>query len=199
MIMDQRQLFIDFIRSRAPLPLEKATAIAAFFQPAAFSRNQMVLTAGRVCNEYHFLCTGFMRAWTIDLEGRDVTTTFYPEQHIVCELLSFFSRKPAQENIQALSDCTTLSITFDELNHAFHSMPEFREFGRSILVQFYASLKQRTLSALQHTAEERYRHLMSTSPEVFQHASLKQIASYLGITDTSLSRIRKEFAAPTRS
>ena len=73
-------------------------------------------------------------------------------------------------------------------------MPEFREFGRSILVNAYAQLKQRMLGMIQQSAEERYAYLLQTNPDIFQHAALKNIATYLGVTDTSLSRIRKEFA-----
>jgi hypothetical protein len=74
----------------------------------------------------------------------------------------------------------------------FHSVPEFRDFGRSILVKGFASLKTRMLSMITETAEERYASLLQNNPDVFQYAPLKQIASYLGITDTSLSRIRKD-------
>jgi CRP-like cAMP-binding protein len=189
-----KQQLIEFIRGKQQMPHEKAAAIAEYFTEKTFNRNDMVLQEGKICSEYYFLCSGFMRAWTIDLEGRDVTTAFYPEQNVICELLSFFKRIPSRENIQALTDCTTLCITFDELNSIFHSMPEFREFGRSILVNFYAALKQRMLSSLHETAEQRYRNLITVAPEIFRHTSLKNIASYLGITDTSLSRIRKEFA-----
>ena len=73
-------------------------------------------------------------------------------------------------------------------------MPEFREFGRSLLVSGFASLKSRMLSMITATAEERYEKLLQTNPSIFQTAALKHIASYLGVTDTSLSRIRKKFA-----
>lgn len=79
------------------------------------------------------------------------------------------------------------------MQQSFHAMPEFREFGRLKLVNSYSILKQRMLSALQETAEQRYTDLINSSPEIFQHVPLKFIASYLGIADTSLSRIRKEF------
>ena len=72
-------------------------------------------------------------------------------------------------------------------------MPEFRDFGRSILVKGFSSLKVRMLSMITETAEQRYDTLLKTNPEIFQHAALKHIATYLGITDTSLSRIRKEY------
>jgi ribosomal protein L10 len=76
----------------------------------------------------------------------------------------------------------------------FHSIPEFREFGRAMLVKEFSMYKQRTLSLINQTAEERYKELISTGKEIFQYAQLKHIASYLGITDTSLSRIRREFS-----
>jgi len=82
---------------------------------------------------------------------------------------------------------------YDSLQILFHSIPEFREFGRTNLVNGFIALKERTLSIINLTAEQRYEDLMRTRPEIFQNAPLKQIASFLGITDTSLSRIRKEF------
>jgi CRP-like cAMP-binding protein len=191
---DSKHILAEFICGRFPMPREKATAITDLFSHATFNRNDLLLKERKVCSEYHFLCDGFMRAWTTDLEGRDITTAFYPEKNVVCELFSFFKRIPSRENIQALTNCTTLFITYNDLQVVFHTMPEFREFGRSILIDAYAGLKQRMLSTLHETADQRYKNLIDAAPEIFQHASLKNIASYLGITDSSLSRIRKEFA-----
>ncbi len=89
-------------------------------------------------------------------------------------------------------NCKGWVISFEKLNMIFHSIPEFREFGRAILVKGFASLKLRMLSLITETAEEPYASLLQFNPEIFQNAPLKYIASYLGITDTSLSRIRKE-------
>lgn len=192
-----RQKLIDFIRGRFPMPQDKAVSITDYFTDVTFARNDLPLKEGKYCNEYYFLCEGYMRAWTTDMEGMDVTTAFYSAPGVVCELFSFFKRIPSRENMQALSDCTALCITFENLQHVFHAMPEFREFGRGILVDAYATLKQRMLSTLHETAEQRYKNLITTAPEIFQYASLKHIASFLGVTDTSLSRIRKEFAKET--
>jgi CRP-like cAMP-binding protein len=76
----------------------------------------------------------------------------------------------------------------------FHTYPEFREFGRAMLVKQYAAFKQRTLALINKSAEERYAQLINGNKEIFQYAQLKHIASYLGITDTSLSRIRREYS-----
>ena len=103
-------------------------------------------------------------------------------------------RTVSTEHIQALTDCQGYLITFEMVNKLFHAVPEFREFGRTMLVREYATFKQRTLALINKTAEERYADLIHSNKELFQHAQLKQIASYLGITDTSLSRIRREYA-----
>jgi hypothetical protein len=75
----------------------------------------------------------------------------------------------------------------------FHSVPEFREFGRAMLVKEFVAYKQRTLALINKSAEERYANLIAINKDVFRFAQLKHIASYLGMTDTSLSRIRKTF------
>lgn len=172
----------------------KAAEIASHFVKKAISKNELQLREGQICNQYLFLETGCMRAYAFDTEGNDVTTNFYSDNNVVFEVSSFFNRSISKENIQALTDCIGWSITYEQLNMLFHSIYEFREFGRSILVKGYASLKTRMLSMITETAEVRYAALIKNNPEIFHYAPLKHIASYLGITDTSLSRIKKEFS-----
>jgi len=176
------------------MPPEQAAAIATHFSEKEFGKNEWLLKENKICTSYYFLFEGFARAFTYDLEGNDVTTAFYSANQIVCELYSFFKQVPSRENIQALSHCKTLCISFTDLQTVFHTLPQFREFGRAILVNAYTDLKTRMLATLHETAEERYSNLMKSQPGIFQHAALKNIASYLGVTDTSLSRIRKEFS-----
>jgi len=184
---------IQFFKSSNLVSQKTAEEIAALFLPKEIKRNDFLFKEGRVCNEYFFLENGFIRAFAFDISGNDVTTGFYSSNQVVFEVSSFFNRTVSRENFQALVDCNGWSITYDQLNHLFHSMHEFRDFGRSILVKGFSSLKIRMLSMITETAEQRYDALLKTNPEIFQHAALKHIASYLGITDTSLSRIRKEY------
>lgn len=169
----------------------QATEIAAEFTPKEFGKNAYLLHAGHISDDYLFLDSGFMRAFAYDTDGNDVTTGFYASGQIVFEVASFFNRTPSQEYIQALTDCQGWGITHQQLNALFHARPEFWEFGRSVLVRGYAALKSRMLALITEPAATRYDSLLHASPEILQHAPLKTIASYLGITDTSLSRIRK--------
>lgn len=166
--------------------------IEPYFTEKTMAKGSLHLKEGLVANEYMVLESGFLRAYTHNHEGEEVTTNFFAPGGVVFEVASFFNRVPSKEAIQALADSKGWFITYEGLNHLFHAHPAFREFGRSVLVKGFAALKERMLSAITETAEQRYLTLLQNRPHIFQQAPLKQIASYLGITDTSLSRIRKE-------
>lgn len=190
----EKEKLILFFQNTNLVPFQKAEEISNHFIYREICKNEFFLKEGKICNEYLFLENGFMRAFAFDIGGNQVTTNFYSNNQVVFEVSSFFNRTISRENIQALNDCTGWSITYEQLNMLFHTMHQFREFGRHILVKGFASLKGRMLSMITETAEERYEMLMKSNPEIIQLAPIKYIASYLGVTDTSLSRIRKEFA-----
>ena len=191
--MEKRNL-IQLFKNSNLVSLEKAQEISEHFTQKQISKNEFFLREGKVSDQYLFLEDGFMRAFANDIEGNEVTTNFYAGNQVVFEVSSFFNRTRSKENIQALTDCRGWCVTYEQLNMLFHTLPEFRHFGRHILVKGFAALKTRILSVITETAEERYEMLLKNNSEIFQFAPLKYIASYLGITDTSLSRIRKEFS-----
>jgi CRP-like cAMP-binding protein len=189
--MDKSAL-VHFLESSGKVNQLKAREISEVFNEREYSKGELFLKEGKISDSYFLLIEGFMRSFVTDTDGNDVTTAFYAPVQPVFEVASFFNRIPSMENIEALLPCKGWLINYEQLNHLFHSIPEFREFGRWVLVRGFTAFKLRTLSMITETAEQRYVSLMQSHPEVFQFAPLKQIASYLGITDTSLSRIRKE-------
>jgi CRP-like cAMP-binding protein len=189
-----RNALIQFLHSSGYVSPAGAEIIANEFSSVALAKGSYFLEAGKLSNYYLFLEDGFMRAFAYDTNGLDISTAFYAAGQVVFEVSSFFNRTRSKENIIALTDCKGWSISYEELNQLFHGMPEFRDFGRHILVKGFATLKERMLSMITESAEERYQSMLQRHPELLQHVPLKHIASYLGITDTSLSRIRKEFS-----
>jgi CRP-like cAMP-binding protein len=189
--MADRAQLIQFLQIGGRITLPQAEEIARGFTPKTVSKNEFLLRAGQVSDDYVFLDQGILRAFAYDTDGHDVTTGFYARGQVAFEVASFFQRTPSLEYIQALTDCQGWRISFAQLNELFHSRNEFREFGRSVLVRGYAALKSRMLATITEPAATRYEQLLRSQPELFQHAPLKYVASYLGITDTSLSRIRK--------
>src|SRR5579872_784250 len=150
--MDKGRL-IEFLRQSNLVSKEGALKISIPFENKTMEKLQFHLKEGRISNEYFFLEQGFMRSYAIDITGNEVTTNFYWDNHVVFEVSSFFKRTSSKENIQCLTDCEGWVITYDQLNMLFHNLPEFREFGRSILVNTLTFLKGRMLSMITETAE----------------------------------------------
>jgi CRP-like cAMP-binding protein len=190
---------INFIRntlssSNLPVSGQVLEDIVEYFEPKSFARHDYLLTIGKVNTFHFFMVEGFMRAFTHNPQGEEVTTDFFNSDRPVFEPNSFITQTRSMENIQAITNCEGFLLPFEKSNALFHAIPEFREFGRRMLLKEFAAYKKRTLSLITQTAEERYAELITTNKEIFQYAQLKHIASYLGITDSSLSRIRKEFS-----
>ncbi|SKB99205.1 Crp/Fnr family transcriptional regulator [Dyadobacter psychrophilus] len=188
------QFLASYIKQTISIEPEKAIAIASKFRKKEWVKGDVFLKEGAISDEYLLLERGFMRSYLFDVDGNEITLNFFSQKTPVFEVGSFFQRIPSQENMEALTDAAGWVLSFNELNGLFHAIPEFREFGRAVLVKGFVAFKNRTLSMINKTADQRYEALLYSNPEIFQNASLKHIASYLGVTDTSLSRIRKKFS-----
>lgn len=165
--------------------------ILSQFSKKEFSKHDDIIRIGSVANYYFFLESGFARSYAVDVDGNDVTTKFYSQNDIVIDWHSYFLKTPGKESIQALSACVAWKIHFDGFMKLFN-LESFREVGRTRLVSNYFELKSHSVSMITDQAKDRYLALLKEKPEIIQNVPLKQIATYLGITDTSLSRIRKE-------
>jgi CRP-like cAMP-binding protein len=168
--------------------------IVAHFEPKTFEKHEYFVSVGKVNTHHFFMAEGFMRAFTHNPAGEEVTTDFFNNNKPVFEAHSFITQTRSMENIQAITHCSGFLLSSEKSNALFHSIPQFREFGRRMLLREFSTYKKRMLSLVTQTAEERYTELINTKKDIFQYAQLKHIASYLGITDSSLSRIRKEFS-----
>lgn len=164
------------------------------FKKVKFSKGDFLLKSGETNNYYWFVEQGFIRSFLYDTEGNDISTNFYTSSDIVIDWPSFFMRNKTKENIQALTDCIAWQLDYENFQQLFHNISTFREAGRSRLVKSYFELKRHSTSLITDHAKERYLRLISEKPYIIQNVPLKQIATYLGITDTSLSRIRKEIS-----
>lgn len=188
-----KQLLKDFFKKCELLSDRTIDIMVEEYDERHFNKNEFFLKQGKISDSIYII-EGLMRAYTFDKEGNEVTTNFFSKNRAIYDAASFFSQIPSMENIQAVTDCLAYSISYEKVNKLFHSLPEFREYGRQMLVNELVMSKQRTLTMINRSAEERYADLIKSDCPILQNAPLKYIASYLGITDTSLSRIRKDFS-----
>jgi CRP-like cAMP-binding protein len=163
------------------------------YQRIEFAKNDFFIEEGSTANFYYFIESGFARSFVIDLEGNDISTKFFSSTDIVIDWHSYFLKTKCRENIQAITACVAWKITFENFMKLFN-IEAFREVGRTRLVNNYFELKNHSVSIIADPAKDRYLNLIKLKPNIVQNVPLKQIATYLGITDTSLSRIRKEIA-----
>jgi len=160
-----------------------------------FTPGKQLLTAGKTAKEFYLIESGLFRSYLYDYQGNEITTEFYCTNDLLIESFSLFQRIPSQENFQAVTHGIAWKIEYETFRQLLQNIEGFREWGRAWATQQLFVLKQHSIKALTVSATERYLNLIRERPEVILHSPLKYIASYLGITDTSLSRIRKEIAA----
>lgn len=165
--------------------------ILSQYQRMEFAKHDYLIKEGATANFYYFIETGFARSYVIDLEGNDISTKFFSSTDIVIDWHAYFLKTKCREDIQAITPCVAWKITFENFMKLFH-IESFREVGRTRLVNNYFELKNHSVSIIADPAKERYLHLLQKKPDIVHNVPLKQIATYLGVTDTSLSRIRKE-------
>lgn len=182
---------LAFILNTVTIPRNEAQEIADSFQPKKLNKGEFLVKENQISDHYFYLEKGIMRTFLYDLEGSEITTDFFVENNIVFDVTCFFNRVRSEVNVQAVTDCTGFRISYEELNTLFHNKPAFRDFGRAVLVKGFIASKKRSYAMINKTAEERYRGLLVSNPEILKYAQLKHIASYLGVTDSTLSRLRK--------
>lgn len=168
--------------------------IAQVHQKITVPKGNFLLEKGKIQDEYYIMESGLVRTYVYDYQGNEITTDFKGNNQVVIDVASIFPRVSSQEYIQCLTECTLFKITFDDFQELYHQIPAMREWGRAWMsYELYLS-KKRATEIITEPASKRYLQLIQEKPQIIQQAPLKHIATYLGITDTSLSRIRKEVA-----
>jgi CRP-like cAMP-binding protein len=190
----QENEFLKTIFSEKEFSADELSTILPNFKKVEFAKNEYLLREGKTENHYWFLESGFARSFVNDSHGNDITTNFYNSEDAVIDYSSFFLRNPTRENIQALTNCVCWQIDFETFQQLFHGIETFREHGRTILVSSYFVLKNHSISIIADQATERYIQLLKDKPQIVQNVALQHIATFLGITKSSLSRIRKEIS-----
>ena len=189
--MEQKH-FLEKVFASSGITQEELKIILPKYNKVLFRKNDYLLKEGQIEKKYWFVESGFIRSYINDIDGNDITFNLYSSTDVVIDYPSIFFFAPTRENIQALSNCICWEIYFEAFQELFNTILSYREQQRGLLVGSYFELKNHSISLIADQAKHRYLKLLKEKPQIIQNVSLKHIATYLGITDTSLSRIRKE-------
>lgn len=182
------QLFAH-LRKYHILSPEAQTAVQSCFTQIILSKNELLLEEGKICRHLYFLEQGALRGF-YNLDGKEVTYWFAFEGDFVTSFYSFTTQEPAVENIQLLEGSILWAISKETLSDLFNRFHEIERLVRIAYEKYYIRLEERFVNAQFKTAAERYEQLMQQTPHILERVPLGQIASYLGISQETLSRIR---------
>ncbi len=160
-----------------------------------FRKKQYVLQAGDVCRYENFVVSGCLRAYTVDAKGQEHIAMFGMEGWWISDLYSFLTGTPATQHIDALEDSEILSIERADLERLYAEVPKFNKMFRVLLQNAFIAQQQRILGSISQSAEERYADFVKRYPSLEQRIPQHQVASFLGMTPETISRIRKQQAA----
>jgi CRP-like cAMP-binding protein len=153
-------------------------------------KDSILIREGQVVNKTYFVIEGCLRSYCIDKNAKEHTLQFAIKNWWMSDYIAIHTDRTAVLTIESISDATLIEFDFNKLNETLVLFPEFEEYQRKNLERHTVSLQKRILSQLQLTAAERYNLFIQDYKEIEQHAPNYHIASYLGITQESLSRIR---------
>jgi CRP-like cAMP-binding protein len=158
------------------------------------SKGDFVVRAGQVCKYVSFVNKGLVRLY-YTFDGKDISTGFAGSGEYTAEYESFLTRKPAAQNIGALTDSQIIDLGFDDMQRLYNQYPAFQEFGRKMSEMLFILLNQRNTALLALTPEERYRNMIASNQRLLQQVPQYMLASFIGVTPEHLSRIRKKMSA----
>ena len=157
-----------------------------------YSAGEIILKENQVCDRISLVVKGLTRSYYIN-EGKDITSRFMEEGFIVTSWVSYYTQKPGNEFIEALEDTTLACIDYADIQKLYSDFPGSNTIGRKQVEYAFFLSEQRTQMLRRHTAEEKYKFFLDNHSNLLQRVSLKHIATYLGMTEETLSRVRSRF------
>lgn len=191
MIMDKSSIN-NYFHSLFSIKDEVVEKITETFTHFELKANTVLLNKETISTKTFFLEKGYVRSYILNEDNEEITTNIYAAPCFVNDFVSFFRQQPTKEIYQTVTTCIFWETGLENVQHNFHNIPEFREFSRLLFVLNYYNIHDRLIEMASQKASTRYFNLMKKDPHIFQHVPLKIIASYLGIKDSSLSRIRRD-------
>lgn len=184
-----KEKFIAHLTRINPLSPEAKETIVSLCSSVSTQKNQDLQSIGQTCRTIYFVQEGIARIYYYK-EDKDITEYFAFENDLIVRAESLFTGNPSHKGIQAIDNTVFIAIPARSLFDLFDGHHDVERLFRKIVERSYVDTVNRLESLQFNSAEERYRSLLKKSPSMVRDIPLKYIASYLGITQVSLSRIR---------
>jgi CRP-like cAMP-binding protein len=152
-------------------------------------KGKFLLKPGECCKDFYYIHKGILRSY-IKYGEKEITIWINPEGEITTSIRSIAGSRVSDEYIQVIENAELVVIPFEAMQELYEKFPEMNKVGRMLLEEYYAASEERVYIARLPNAQARYQHFINSRPELLNRIPLKYVASYLGITLETLSRLR---------
>ncbi len=185
-------IFLRKIKEKIDLTKQQEKYLLSIIRTKKYSKNDYFLKPSQICSIIGYIDKGLVRIFNINPLGIETTNWLVTDDELVTEILSFISQEPTQEYIQCIEETTIVYISYQDLQDVYKIIPQMHIYIKLINEDLLVDVKKYILSNIHLSAEEKYEQLLQVRPKLIQKAPLKYIASFLGITDSTLSRVRRK-------
>lgn len=179
-----------YISSRITVSEDELKMIISYFRPMKLKKNELLVTHGQTSQRTFFVGHGCLRIFFINKDGQEATRYFAFENQFATALVSFITGEMSDEFIQAVEHSEILYIRHQDFHHLLEMIPQWEKFYRYYLEHAYVNNTKRLMSFLTQDATEKYRLLPDENPAIVRRLPNKMVASYLNISQETLSRVK---------
>jgi CRP-like cAMP-binding protein len=189
------ELFFQSFNQKVSLTSSEEEKIKHYLTPKKLRKKQYLLQEGDPCKFVAFVEKGALRSYSIDEKGSERIVQFALENWLISDLYSFLTGEPATYTIDAIEDCELVLINKSAHEELLKTLPKYETWIRLQITGAYIALQKRLTSIISFTLEERYEGFTTIYPQIVQRVPQHMIASYMGLTPETLSRVRKKMTA----
>lgn len=188
------EVFAAYLKEKAGLTEEELEEVRAVTINKHLRKRQYLLQEGDICHYNCFVAKGCLRNYRVGEDGVEHILRFAVENWWLSDTESYNNGTPSRNNIDALENSELLLIEKEDFTRLVNTIAPFKEFIDKLMARSFDASQNRIMSNISHTAEERYINFMKSYPDILNRVPLHMIASYLGVSRETLSRIRNQYA-----
>ncbi|WP_426477460.1 Crp/Fnr family transcriptional regulator [Chryseobacterium sp. CBSDS_008] len=183
-------VFENYLSSTGGLSAEEINFSAQFFKPVSLKKGDFFIRENEFCRHIGFIASGAVKAYAVDRNGKENITCFKFENEFVTSFQEFVTQEKSRRSIRAIEDSVLYGISYPDYQHLLDKVTSWNGVIKSVIEQEYIQKEHYMLNYNNRPAVDKYRHVLSNEPMLVQRISTQDLASYLGITQRSLTRAK---------
>ena len=185
------ETFKTFLKTQFNIPNQLITEVVSYYKEEQLTKDTFLAQQGQYCRKLCFLQSGYLRFFSYS-DQKVVTHWIFSKGQLVTDVASFYLGEKAKWNIQAITETRVAVINSEDYECMIKAVPDWDAYEKRFLIRLLSALENRVYAFLSMSAEERYQYLFDSDPEMFNELPLQYLASMLGMTPETLSRIRRK-------